>query len=162
MQQQSVAAHCAGVGVVPHACHEVLLIWARAEDHHHRCDPPGHPLDELHYCSPLQVMSCLLRLRLVLVLLVLLVLLPSLRRQVAEPVDHWSGEVLLVLLVLVDVDLDVPLLVEIVHVDPETCTRPPRCCGSGGPGPSRPCSRDTASGRASRRDACRYSGPWCA
>ena len=53
-------------------------------------------------------MSCLLRLRLVLVLLVLL---PSLSRQVAEPADHWSGEVLLVLLVLVDVDLDERLLV---------------------------------------------------
>ena len=53
-------------------------------------------------------MSCLLRLRLVLVLLVLL---PSLSRQVAELADHWSGEVLLVLLVLVDVDLDERLLV---------------------------------------------------
>ena len=149
MHQQSVVLLCAGVGVVAHACQQELLIWARAEDHHHRCDPPGHPQDELQLrlvllrcCSPLQVMSCLLRLRLVLVLLVLL---PSLSRQVAEPADHWSGEVLLVLLGLVDVDLDVQLLVEIVHVDPETCTRPPRCCGSGGPGPSRPCSRDTAS-----------------
>ena len=115
MHQQSVVPHCAGVGVVAHACHGVLLIWARVEDHHHWCDPPGHPRDELHYCSPLQVMGCLLRLRLVLVLLVLL---PSLSRQVAELADHWSGEVLLVQLVLVDVDLDVRLLVEIVHEDP--------------------------------------------
>ena len=68
MHQQSVVLHCAGVGVVAHACHEVLLIWARAEDHHHRCDPPGHPRDELQlrrrlvlvllrHCSPLQVMN---------------------------------------------------------------------------------------------------------
>ena len=89
-------------------------------------------------------MSWLLRLRLVLVLLVLLELRPGRSRQVAEPADRWSGEVLLVLLVLVDVDLDVRLLVEIVRVDPETCARPPRCCAWGGPGPSRPCSRDTA------------------
>lgn len=130
MHQQSVVLLCAGVGVVAHACQQELLIWARAEDHHHRCDPPGHPQDELQLrlvllrcCSPLQVMSCLLRLRLVLVLLVLL---PSLSRQVAELADHWTHEVLLVLLELVDVDLDVlMLLVEIVHVGPETCTRPP-------------------------------------
>ena len=159
MHRQSVVPHCADVGAVAHACHGVLLIWARVEDHHHWCDPPGHPRAELHCCSPLQVMSCLLRLRLVLVLLVLL---PSLSRQVAELADHWSGEVLLVLLGLVDVDLDVLLLVEIVHVDPETCTRPPCCYGLGGPGPSRPGSRDTSSGRASRRDACKYSDPWCA
>ena len=146
MHQQSVVLLCAGVGVVALACTEELLIWARAEDHHHRCDPPGHPRDELHCCSPLQVMSCLLSLRLVLVLLVLL---PSLSRQVAELADHWTHEVLQVLLELVDVDLDVlMLLVEIVHVGPETCTRPPSWCGSGGPALSPPCSRDTASGWA--------------
>ena len=123
MHQQSVVLLCAGVGVVAHACQQELLIWARAEDHHHRCDPPGHPQDALQLrlvllrcCSPLQVMSCLLRLRPVLVLLVLL---PSLSRQVVEPADHWSGGVLLVLLEPVDVDLDVMrLLVEIVHVGP--------------------------------------------
>ena len=89
-------------------------------------------------------MSLLLLLRL-LVLVLLLVLLQGLSRQVAEPADRWSGEVLLVLLVLVDGDLDARLLVEIVRVDPETCIRPPRCCAWGGPGPSRPCSQDTAS-----------------
>ena len=146
MHQQCELVLVVDVVVVLLAYLVVLLIWARAEDHHHRCDPPGHPLDELHCCSPLQVMSCLLRLRLVLVLLVLL---PSLSRQAAELADHWTHEVLQVLLELVDVDLDVlMLLVEIVHVGPETCTRPASWCGSGGPALSPPCSRDTASGWA--------------
>ena len=84
-------------------------------------------------------MSSLLNLML---LLAELVVLPSLSHLVVELVHRWSGVVVLVWLVLVGA-----LLVEVV-VECEglrICTLPQRRCATGGPGPSRSCSRDTAS-----------------
>ena len=72
-----------------------LLTWVHAEDHRHWRDPLYHPRalvaphlrrdEQLHCrCPPLQPMSSLLRLR-------LLVLLQGLSRQVAELAGRWSG-----------------------------------------------------------------------
>ena len=125
--------------------------WTLARDHCHwhdsrslpRVPETPHLRRDEHWhchCPPLQPMSSLLRLR--LLVLGLLVLLQGLSRQVAELAGRWSGGARLVWLALVDVDLDVMLLVELVHEGPRTCTGPPRHCAWGGPGPSRPCSRD--------------------
>ena len=77
-----------------------LLNWGHAGDHRHWRDPLSHPRalvaphlrrdEQLHCrCPPLQPMSLLLRLR--LLVLGLLVLLQGLSRQVAELAGRWSG-----------------------------------------------------------------------
>ena len=128
----------------------VLLTLDRLGEHCHRQRPPGppqvpetpnHRRDELqHCCLPqLQLMSSLLNLML---LLVELVVLPSLSHLVVELVHRWSGVVVLVWLVLVGARL-VEVVVECEGLRIGTLL--PRRCVMGGPGPSRPCSRDTAS-----------------
>ena len=128
----------------------VLLTLDRLGEHCHWQRPPGPPQvletprprrDELqHRCfQPLQLMSSLLNLML---LLAELVVLPSLSHLVVELVRRWSGVVVLVWLVLVGARL-VEVVVECEGLRIGTLL--PRRCVMGGPGPSRPCSRDTAS-----------------
>ena len=130
----------------------VLLTLDRLGEHCHRQRPPGPPQvpetphprrDELqHRClPPLQLMSSLLNLML---LLAELVVLPSLSHLVVELGRRWSGEVHLVSQAVVGELHVVTVLAELAHEDPRTCSRPPCCCAWGGPGLSRPCNQDTA------------------
>ena len=101
-------------------------------------------------------MSSLLNLML---LLAELVVLPSLSHLVVELVRRWSGVVVLVWLVLVGARL-VEVVVECEGL--RIGTLPARRCVTGGPGPSRPCSRDTASVSAWCAGACKSLGHVCA
>ena len=132
------------------AAPRTLLISVPAYARHYQCErrplplapeAPHHRQDDLqHRCfPPPQLMSSLLNLML---LLAELVVLPSLSHLVVELVHRWSGVVVLVWLVLVGARL-VEVVVECEGLRIGTLL--PRRCVMGGPGPSRPCSRDTAS-----------------
>ena len=138
----------------------VLLTLDRLGEHCHWQRPPGppqvpetphHRRDELQHCClpPLQLMSSMPILMpllvVVLPLVLLLVLLRGLSHQVVVLERRWSGEVHLVSQAVVGACHVVIQLAVLAHVDPRTCTRPPCCCAWGGPGPSQPCSQDTAS-----------------
>ena len=157
-RQQSELVLVVDVVVVVLAYLVVLLTLDRlVEGLRSRLRPPQAPVtphprrDELHHrcLPPLQLMSSMPILMPLLVVVLLLVLLQGLSHQVVVLERRWSGEVHLVSQAVVGAcHVVVQLLAVLAHVDPRTCTRPPCCCAWGGPGPSRPCSRDTASGWA--------------
>ena len=142
-RQQCEVQLVVDVVVVMLACFLVVLLTLGRLAEGLRCRLRPPQADELHHrcCPPLQLMSSLLNLML---LLVELVVLPSLSHLVVELGRRWSGEDHLVSQAVVGELHVVTVLAELAHEDPRTCSRPPCCCAWGGPGLSRPCNQDTA------------------